>query len=78
MSRVEDRYIDLYQRGKWDAQAPDDVPGSTSEQITIALSIERSDLLPGSWADDPLHAYKHRLDDRQRAVVNAHRGWSGQ
>lgn len=76
MSRVIDRYIDLYQRGKWDAKSPNEVPGSTTEHITIALAIGRVDLMPSSWSDDPLTAYKVRLDDHQRSIVNQHRGWS--
>ena len=47
---------------------------SSSEIITVALAVDRYDLLPAIWSD-PLEAYRSRLDDRQRSIVDTYRGW---
>lgn len=68
------RLLGEYAAGMWDAETLPDKSLSTSEQITVALGISRPDLMPDGW--DPLTAYKTRLDDRQRHLVDQYRGWS--
>jgi len=43
------------------------------ERITLALAVGDYRLLPGECRD-PLVAYHKHLNDRQRAIVNRHRG----
>ena len=68
------RLLRQYAAGMWDAKALPDMAVSPSEQITIALAIDRPELMPPGWGE--LNAYKNRLDDRQRRLVDQYRGWS--
>ena len=43
------------------------------ERITLALAVGDYRLLPRECSD-PLVAYRKHLSDRQRAIVNRHRG----
>ena len=68
---VEVRIIEAYRAEDWSTQ--ENMPGcSTSEQITVALSLGRNDFLPDGWPDS-LNAYMQRLDDRQRMIVDHYR-----
>jgi len=49
--------------------------GSTTARATVALALERYDLLPASWRDDPLRIYIEWLDRGQQIFVANHRGW---
>lgn len=68
MRDVERTLIARYRRGERD------LPGSTSETITLALAVADYQLLPHPWTD-PLEAYVGRLDERQRRIVNEYRRW---
>lgn len=48
---------------------------STAQQITIALALERPDLLPAFCKDDEALAWGH-LDGAQRAIVRRTRARS--
>jgi len=65
--------ITRYRSNDWHPDDPNDLPGSTSEQMTIALAIDRPDLMP--HGADTLSAYKNRLNQPQRTIVNQYRGW---
>ena len=72
-ARKEERLIRQFRTGEWSGAG--DLPGcSPTEQVTVALALGRYDLLPAGYAD-PLASYHQVLDDRQRAVVDLHRGW---
>ena len=69
----EEKLILEYKSGGWEDNERI-ATFSSSEIITIALAINRNDMLPAIWSD-PLEAYKSRLDDRQRSIVDLYRGW---
>ena len=73
MTSKDEYLINSYNAGGW--RTARTMPGcSTTEHITVALAIARHGLLPAGYRD-PLSAYKDRLDDRQRAIVNLERSW---
>lgn len=49
--------------------------GSITMRATIALALERYDLLPASWQRDPLAVYIDGLDRWQQLIVARYRGW---
>lgn len=70
----EENAILEYKSGAWE-DGERIAAYSMSETITVALAINRYDLLPENWSD-PLEAYRSRLDDRQRSIVDLYRGVS--
>ncbi len=71
--RKEDQMIQQLAAGEW-SDAGNMPPCSPTEQVTVALATRRYDLLSEYYAD-PLEDYCLVLDDRQRAIVDKHRGW---
>lgn len=70
---IETRLLNAYHVNDWSTEA--DMPDCPLDvRICVALALGRYDLLPAPWTD-PLAAYRRRLDDRQRAVVDASRRW---
>ena len=70
---IIDRLIKKYQQTEWDPSSHADIQASTSEVITFALATDRPDLMPPGT--DSLRAYKIRLDNNQRAIVDKLRLW---
>ncbi len=56
-------------------QKTGDLIGSTTERITVALALGRSDLLPEAFRNDSLSAYVEWLDGRQQRIVARYRFW---
>lgn len=70
---TEEMLINAYTSNPW--ENADAIPSySESELITVALAVQRYDLIPDN-PPDPLDVYCTRLDDRQRSIVDKYRGW---
>ena len=65
-ARREWRILEAYERGEWDTVPP---PCSTSEQVTIALALQRVDLLPDPLPRVGSAEQLRRLDSAQRNIV---------
>lgn len=70
---TEEMLIKTYVSNPW--ENADAIPSySASELVTVALAVQRYDLIPDNMPD-PLDAYHTKLDSRQRSIVDKYRGW---